>query len=979
VASQTATEREITATLPLTRPPRFTGRERELAQLTQALAGPPAVVLVEGEAGIGKTRLVQEFLASPAGQGHGALLACCPPFRQPLTLGPVVDALHRTAADVRGLRLTPLAGALRPLFPEWAPVLPPPPGPLEDATAARHRLFRALAELLDRLGVSALVVEDVHWADDATLEFLLLQAAGQPMRRSLVVTCRPEDVPAGSLLPRLARHAAGGSGLRLRLCPLTAAETGELVSSMLAGEPVSAEFAGFVHERTEGVPLAVEEVVRLMASRADVSRRRRGWMRRPVAEITVPATIREAVLERAASLGPDGRAVLQAAAVLAAPADEAILQSMTDLSAERLRGAVMQTLDRGLLSDDAQGLVSFRHALAAQAVYEAIPGPHRRVLHKRAGEMLETHAPPQTARLARHFREAGDTIRWSRHAERAAEAALAAGDEVTAGELLADLVIGARPPACEASRLTGKIVLLIPPMGGRLPDLASALRSALEARDLEPGQEAELRFQLGRVLSAMDEHEAGRAELERSVSHLPASSVQAVRAMTMLGWPHGTDVPASVRVRWLRQAAQHAGSLEPAERLRLLVDRAYALLALGDPEGWAAADAIPDLPSAPGERLQVTRGHGNVADGAMRWGRYGEARRWLETGLELAARYKYPQLLNNARVTEAHLDWFTGRWGGLLERASARTADDDLSPEPRLEAVLVQGLLDAAVGDHGRAETRLRHVLGDALRRGPVEYAMEPAAALARLALAGGDCESAMKVTEEPTGIITRKGTWIWATELAPARAEALAAARPRAEVEALVRMFARGLRGRDAPAPKAGLVLCRAILAEAHGEYARAASLCARAAAAWDALPRPYDALLARERQARCLLAASQKDAGLALLSEVLVALSRLGARADGARVARILRGHGADTRHVWRGGTRGYGDRLSPRELEVARLAISGQTNREIGHLLSRSPWTVGTQLSSAMRKLGVSSRAALASVLADAERDGDDPVSG
>src|SRR5690606_29331772 len=127
--------------------------------------------------------------------------------------GPLVAALRQSRQEVAGLRLSPLAGALRPLFPAWATDLPPAPEPLSDPKAARHRLFRALADLLTGLEVSALVIEDVHWADVATLEFLLFLASrwqpspvgAHPWQTptSLIVTYRPEDVPPESLLLRL--------------------------------------------------------------------------------------------------------------------------------------------------------------------------------------------------------------------------------------------------------------------------------------------------------------------------------------------------------------------------------------------------------------------------------------------------------------------------------------------------------------------------------------------------------------------------------------------------------------------------------------------------------------------------------------------------------------------------------------------------------------------------------------------------------
>ena len=399
MASTAATEREATGRAPEICPPGFVGRDTELARLSEALARPPAVVLVEGEAGIGKTRLVRELFASPSMRRRGSLVAACPPFRQPLTLGPVVDALRQTADDVRGLRLSALAGALRPLFPEWAAGLPPAPEPLEDATAARHRLYRALAELLDQLKVPVLVVEDVHWADEATLEFLLFLAARQPQRVSLLITYRPEDVPDNSLLRRLSsRLSPGTSCERITLGPLDVAATAELVSSMLPGGHASGEFAKFLHAHTDGLPLAIEESVRLLRDRRDLRRRGGEWVRRHLDTLAVPPTVRDAVLERMGRLAAEAQVVLQAAAVLTDPSSEPVLLSVSGLSGDAGGRGLAGTLGCGLLIEDfpnGQGLICFRHALAARAVYEAMPARQRRELHTRAGRVLEDVVAPR--------------------------------------------------------------------------------------------------------------------------------------------------------------------------------------------------------------------------------------------------------------------------------------------------------------------------------------------------------------------------------------------------------------------------------------------------------------------------------------------------------------------------------------------------------------------------------------------------------
>jgi DNA-binding CsgD family transcriptional regulator len=941
----------------------FVGRAGELALLTSALTGSSALVLVEGEAGIGKTRLLQEYLTGEAGRQHQALVACCPPFRQPQTLGPMTDALRVAVTDVCGLSLSALGGVLRPLFPEWIASLPPPLEAVEDATMARHRLFRALDELLSCCGISLLIAEDVHWADEATAEFLLFLASRPRPDRGLVITWRPEDVPENSLLRRLtSRLASGTGGCRITLGPLDVSGTAGLVSSMLSAEHVSDEFAAYIHQRTEGVPLAVEESVRLMVARSEVCRHGQGWVRRSLASIQVPPTIRDAVLERARELSADARAVLWAAAVLAEPADETTIRTVARISAGRARAGLSTALGCGLLAERPGGMLAFRHALACQAVYESVPGPERRVLHLRAGRVLERACPPPVARLARHYGVAGEMARWRQYGEQAADIALAAGDEAAAAMPLQDLVVHAGLPATVVARLTGKLPFSALP-GPRFRELIDALKSLLAAASLEPQEEAGIRFQLGHALTHVQEWPAGRAELERAIPGLHHDPVLCARAMMLLAWPRGATCPAGEHIRWLRRAAELAAPADPAECLRLAVDRASALLMLGEEEGWADAAALPLQEPAAREWPEIARAHLNIGDQALRWGRYREADRSLSMALELASGHQYRRLYDDALAMGMLLDWLTGAWTGLRSRAAELARDDDLLFATRLETSLVIGMLDAAVGAGQQAEDRLRLVLTEAGGLAEAESSMQPAAALARLLQADGRPGGAMEVTERPIGIIASKGIWVWAADLAPARVAALAAVGRTSEAGDLTAAFARGLGGRAAPAPQAGLLLCRATVAAARNEHASAASLFAEAAAAWQALPRPYEALLAREQQAACLLAAGHQGSGLELLSEVLRLLSRLGAAGDADRVAGVLRAHGINARRVWHGGRQGYGGDLSPREREVVGLVLAGLTNAQIARRLSRSPKTVAAQLNSAMRKFGVRSRTALA----------------
>uniref|UniRef100_UPI003F494BA5 helix-turn-helix transcriptional regulator n=1 Tax=Actinomadura sp. CA-154981 TaxID=3240037 RepID=UPI003F494BA5 len=945
-------------------PPAFVGRDGDLSALRSALDVPPALVMIEGEAGVGKSRLLREFLAAPRERRGRALLAVCPPFRVPLTLGPIVDAVREAGVEnVSGLALSGLAGGLRSLFPEWSDELPAPLEPAEDALSARHRLFRALAELLDRLDVELLIVDDAHWADEATLDFLMFLATRRPQPMSLVVAYRPEDVPDGSPIARLsARPRGGATRSRLTLRPLDTRDTARLVSSMLAWDRVSEAFASFLHRHTEGLPLAVEESVRLMSDRTDLRWRGGEWVRRKLDEIQVPPTVRDAVLERVQRLRPSTQAVLRAAAVLMDAATVDTLASIAELELAQARDGVSEGLTRGLLEERSFGLVGFRHSLAGRAVYDAVPQPDRQALHRRAGTVLEAVPNPSIMRLALHFREAGDTGRWRAYAEQAAEGAAAAGDHAAAAALLHDLVARADLPSPDVAPLVAKIHR--GSLSGTSPagEVVEALRAALASGALDAGQAGFARYQLGLLLAFLDDFDGGRRELERAIPDLPPGSLERLDAMTTLGWPRGSTCPGHVHRDWLDRASEAERLLPVMDQPDITVKRAVALLLLDEPAGWTAAAALPDEASTPAQRRAVTLRSVNLGHMALRWGRYAQARRELAEALDLAGGHGYPRYRVNALASVLYLDWLTGAWTGLAERAD-ELADEDMLPLSRLEVRLVVGLLAVADGRTADAEAVLGHVLAEIRGMAAVESLADPAAALARLRLADGRAEEALQVTQEPIGIIRVKDTWLWATELAPVHIDALVATGRVDEADELAVALGAGLRGRDAPAVRAALTLCRGIRCAARGEDERAAALFARAAAAWDALPRPYDALQARERQARCLLAAGREEPALALLAEVVEGLSMLGARGDAARVTRTLRRHGVEVRQPWRGGRRGYGDQLSPRELDVARLVAEGFTNREIGKALFLSPKTVARHINSATRKLRVNTRTALA----------------
>jgi DNA-binding CsgD family transcriptional regulator len=968
---------------PLISAPGFVGRERELAELRAALDRRPAIVLVEGEAGIGKSRLLQEWLS--AERALTALVSACPPLRESLTLGPIVDAFRGIEQLVAGLRLTDLAGALRPLFPEWSAQLPPALEPVDDAKAARHRLFRALYELLRALGVDVLVLEDAHWADEVTLEFLLFLMSRQPSDGpSLVISYRPEEVEAGSLLLRLtSRLPVGVARARIALASVQPDDTALLVSSMLGGEPISAEFRTFLHERTGGVPLAIEESVRLMCDRADIVFRDGQWVRLALDELQVPPTVRDSTRERVDRLSPATQQILRAAAVLAEWSSEATIAATAGLSVTDAGAGIAEAAAARILTEDERRRWRFRHVLVATAVYESVARTDRALLHRRAGEALQTADPQPVARLAHHFREAGETSLWARYAESAAAQALASGDNTAAVVLLSDLLTETGLPAADLARIARTAGLAA--LGRREPvddvyhRVVRGLRTVLDAPGLTAREQAEIRNPLGRLLLWGGEAAAARLELERAVADLDHDPAEAAKAMTYLGWAYASPWPASTHRRWLRRAADLAAGIDsPAVRLNLAGNRAAALLMLGDDEAWDIVAELPLDGATPPERLDVARIHTNIGTGAVMWGRYADAERHFSVALRLADAEEASRLHDNVHLELANLDWFQGRWEGLADRSAGFVEANADRPALHLAAVRMSARLAAAAGRRREAEEHFALVLDEAMRLGAADDTMEPAAELARLRLAEGDVVGALQLTEQPLQTVRTKGIWLWATDLASVRVEALLTAGRIEAAVALTDEFSEGLRGHTAPAPRAALALCRAHLAAAVDDPAMAAAAYARAAEAWDALPRPYDALRARELQAVALLGAGRAEQGRELLSARYEELFRLGARADADRIAQRLREHGADVPRLWRGGRKGYGDRFSPRELEVVRLVVAGRTNREISQILAKSPATVDQQLRSAMRKAEVTSRTALAVKVTEAGLldENDDP---
>ncbi|MFC9332138.1 AAA family ATPase, partial [Kitasatospora sp. NPDC057015] len=371
------------------------------------------------------------------------------PLREPLPFGPVLDALRDTADWLPPPdRLNPQAGALAPLLPSLAQHLPPPPAPPEDPRAGRFQLMGAVRSVLDAAAPLVLVIEDLHWADDATRELLLLLARDLPKQLGLVLTYRREDLPADT--PALGapyRRPPGTNGAEIHLDTLTEDDIQDLAAAVL-GPRANTALGRTLFERSAGLPLVVEEDLLTLTEPARHTTPRpdrAGRIAVPddvsvLEQAAVPRGLREAVTARMATLSEPAVAMVEAAAVLAVPTSQNLLTEVTGLDPAQAGPALTEALQAAVLREPGPGHYGFRHTLAQQAVYQDIPGPHRHDLHRQAVRTLWTTPTPPLVQIAHHTRALGDIPAWLRQAEAAADQAIALGDEGTATTLLHDIL-----------------------------------------------------------------------------------------------------------------------------------------------------------------------------------------------------------------------------------------------------------------------------------------------------------------------------------------------------------------------------------------------------------------------------------------------------------------------------------------------------------------------------------------------------------
>ncbi|MFF3971259.1 LuxR C-terminal-related transcriptional regulator [Streptomyces rubiginosohelvolus] len=848
-----------------------------------------------------------------------------------------------------------------------------------------------------------LLVDDVHRADEDELRRLRRVLAGIKPGSAAAVTYRPEELPVPGM-------PLGGSAMtypfRLTVLGDRLAPWGEdrvrRAAAEVLGESCTAEAVSALRERTGGVPRAVVDLLAML-------REQRPAFTGTAAEVAaagVPARLAELVLSRTYAVSSAHRPLVWAAAVLDGPAARDELIAVSGLGAVPGGDALLRALESAALSELGEGRYGFAVPLAADAVRDTVPGPVRQDLHRRAAGVLSRRQPVPWAAVGAHHRAAGEYRGWLRAVEKAAESAAASGRHQEAITLLERTLATPGIPPQARARLA-PLLARNAVTGLRSDQTVEVLEQIVQDADLPPAVRGELRLDLGLMLSnQMGRFAEGWRVLEVAAAELrEVRSVLAARAMAALVTPYWPGASLDVHRGWLIKAAAAADdSGDDAMRTAVLANHVGLAMSWADPEAWDLVGRLPVQSTDPACARQAARGLCNAADSAVWLGFYRRVDGLLAEGRELATRSGAPYTEHSASGTRLLQEWWTGQWLGLAKRCEDFVADTADMPFLSSDAYVVRGLLAVAQGDWGEARAWLSQRGTFGTENLPVPLGATAAGAVIRLTLARQEVADAAEQARAAWTVVADKGVWPWAAELAPWAVEALARAGDTATAHAMVRDFAQGLGDADAPAARAALSWSRAVLAEsealAEGRpdgLPAAAETYRKAAAAYAELPRPYSQALTTECAARCELAAdaaggAEGGAGesaaagagegrtgpaasagpegppnptasaIAELESCAQHFTDLGAVWDATRARALLR-----TRQPAKKGRPpgrpSHSDQLSPREAEVAQLASSGLTNREIAATLHLSPRTVEQHIAGAMRKTGALSRRDLA----------------
>ena len=399
--------------------PVIIGREREVTLLEDALLaanrGEGQIVVLAGEAGLGKTRLAGELGRRADKLGMAVLTGACSEAELSLPYLPFLEAIgnHLATTDLEHVReaLGPVRRELAHLFPQLEPDQSLTDS--GDSTQAKLRLFEGVLALL-RVAADAhgllLVVEDLHWADASTRELLdYMSRRLRGTRIMLLGTYRSDELHRKHpLLPTVQGWRRAGTAYVIDLEPLSPIGVADMVLAIF-DQPIRTEFRDFLHARSEGNPFVLEELLKAALDRGDIFRTPERWERKELSEMKLPRTVQDTILLRVERLSDAQADILRTAAVLGPSFSYQTLAAVSGQSDDVVQAALHACVQQQLMEEEpnTSERYRFRHALTREAIYEDMIAPRRRRLHAAAADALRALPGTQAVDLAYHLLASG--------------------------------------------------------------------------------------------------------------------------------------------------------------------------------------------------------------------------------------------------------------------------------------------------------------------------------------------------------------------------------------------------------------------------------------------------------------------------------------------------------------------------------------------------------------------------------------------
>jgi DNA-binding CsgD family transcriptional regulator/tetratricopeptide (TPR) repeat protein len=939
--------------------PLLVGRDELLVladrMIDDAAAGRGRVLLLAGEAGIGKSRLQWAIIRRAEAAGFRLALGDLSPHDSQLSLAALFDM-------AQGMRDDP---HFRTLGEELLAVRGGKGG---DSLASRQLLVHDVVDLLIGAidGPTLIRIDNLQWADELTLEVMSELARRAPKLPLLLVGAyRLDELPLASVHREWrSRILSQRHAEEARLRRLTYDETA-LVTSLIIGNglPAPREVVAAVYERTDGNPLHVEELLAALPDEALSSGR-------AIREAHVPDTIEDAVLVRFARLTPAAQSAARAGAVIGRCFIPDVLAGLLDRPVTDLDAPLGELVEHGFLHPFQyvdRGYYDFHHQLLRDALYGTVPPGELRRLHARAAEFGSLLVGGGEVHKSVHYEKAGLRQQAYRAALAAAQAAAAVTSRHESFELYrrAAANVPDELPAAERAALYDGYV-----------------EAAFAVDDVEVGIETA--------------HEARRWHLEAG------EPIQAAEALVSLAGMGRRDVwRLADRRSIIDQAVEELEALPPSpERDVVLADaldfRARFAIDVND---FATAEALFDdiqrLDSSPDrvadvayQRAEIGIHHGRVAEGlagmlgyarmsrdanresagvtAFRWTSalatrvmdYPTAAVGLDEGLRWADEVEQSYCRHVMAATAAQLAWAGGRWDEAIPAAEIELVERG-SRRGTLGSRDALGFVAFGRGDVERARTLLSDSLAIGRDSGEVELVLPPLWGLAETALVAGDPAGAIDRCEDALEIARAAHERPLLVPFVVTGVRAYLAARRPEAAESWLQRTSLELQGWERA--RAALDHGQGLVRLAAGSTVSARASLEAAVDGWDALGRIWEATWARLDLAACLVRGNRHLDALPVLAAVRDTAERLRSgplleRVD--ELAGTARRRGTSDEPWWP---------LTTREFEIASHIAEGMTNAAIADELGLSPRTVGAHVEHILAKLGVARRAEIAAWVA------------